>query len=66
MRRKVKISSSVRLIEHGSRLEDPLGRRVDRLEEREAVEIGVARIDPLDPVLPHQTGCLGIIEKVAA
>ena len=29
------------------------------------MEIGVARIDPLYPVLPHQDGDLGVIEKVA-
>jgi hypothetical protein len=29
------------------------------------MEIGVARIDALYPVFPHQNGYLGIIEKVA-
>ena len=29
------------------------------------MEIGVTRIDALYPVLPHQNGNLGIIEKVA-
>ena len=40
--------------------------RVDGLDKRKAVEIGVASIDPADPMLAHEDSGLGVKEKVAA
>ena len=40
--------------------------RVDGLDKRKAVEIGVASIDPADPMLAHEDSGLGVEEKVAA
>ncbi len=39
---------------------------VQRLEKSKPVEISIPRVNPPDPVLPHQYGGLGLLHQVAA
>ena len=40
--------------------------RVDHLDEREAVEVGVARVDAANSVLAHEDGGMSIVKNVSA
>ena len=40
-------------------------KRIDDLEKRKAVKIGIARTNAPDAVFPHENCCVGVVKQVS-